>query len=308
VRAAIRHLAADCFNLRFNTLFDRGFMEDITLSQCLRGAWRDAALSMRRMPTLFLLAFVLVLATGIAGYQEQLSAPPSASSLSSVTDGSAVHGAALGHSLTSLALALLQSLVIAVLAVQVIRFTMTQNGKPGATGPEAQPTRLWDAGFRRYFLLCIALVAAYVGATIVVVIAWILMRLAGLSSGTSMAAAATLAVLALCGMSYVSARLALLFPHTAAGGRLAWRAAWEDSRGHFWPIASTAVVAILPIVAIATVFTVVMEMLTTASSTDSLTVGLLVVQSIVTLLYTATTATCSVWLYRKFGAILMAET
>jgi hypothetical protein len=307
VRAAIRHQVADCCNLRFNTLFDRGFMEDITLSQCLRGAWRDAALSVRRMPTLFLLAFVLVLGTGIAGYQEQLSAPPSASPLSSMTDGSAVHGAALGHSLTSLGLAFLQSLVIAVLAVQVIRFSMTLHAKPGASGVEAQPKRLWDAGFRRYFLLCIALVAAYVGATIVVVITWILMRLAGLSSGTSMAATATLAILALCGMSYVSARLALLFPHTAAGGRLAWRAAWEDSRGHFWAIASTAVVAILPIVAIATVFTVVTEMLATAASTDSLTVGLLVVQSIVTLFYTATTATCSVWLYKKFGAVLKAQ-
>jgi hypothetical protein len=282
-------------------------MEDITLSQCLRGAWRDAALCMRRMPTLFLLAFVLVLATGIAGYQEQLSAPPSVNPLSSIADGSAVRGAALGHSLTSLGLAFLQSLVIAVLAVQVIRFTMTLNAKPGASGVETQPTRLWDAGFRRYFLLCIAVVAAYVGATVIVVIAWILMRLAGMSTGTSMAATATLAVLALCGMSYVSGRLALLFPHTAAGGRLAWRAAWEDSRGNFWAIASTAVVAILPIVAIATVFTVVTEMLVTAASTDSLTVGLLVVQSIVTLLYTATTATCSVWLYRKFGAVLKAQ-
>ncbi|WP_155524152.1 hypothetical protein [Burkholderia sp. PAMC 28687] len=307
MRAAIRHHVADCCNPRFNTLFDRGFMEDITLSQCLRGAWRDAALSVRRMPTLFLLAFVLVLGTGVAGYQEQLSAPPSASPLSSMTDGSAVHGAALGHSLTSLGLAFLQSLVIAVLAVQVIRFSMTLHAKPGGNDVEAQPKRLWDAGFRRYFLLCIALVAAYVGATIVVVIAWILMRLAGLSSGTSMAATATLAILALCGMSYVSARLALLFPHTAAGGRLAWRAAWEDSRGHFWAIASTAVVAILPIVAIATVFTVVTEMLATAASTDSLTVGLLVVQSIVTLFYTATTATCSVWLYKKFGAVLKAQ-
>ncbi|SAL37458.1 hypothetical protein AWB64_03845 [Caballeronia sordidicola] len=281
-------------------------MEDITLSQCLKGAWRDAAESVRRMPTLFLLAFVLVLATGIAGYQEQLSESPSASSLSSMTNSSALHSAALGHSLTSLGLAFLQSLVIAVLAVQVIRFAMTLNPEPDAAAP-AQATRLWDAGFRRYFLLCIALVAAYVGATVVVVIAWILMRLAGLSSGTSMAATATLAVLALCGMSYVSGRLALLFPHTAAGGHLAWRAAWEDTRGHFWAIASTAVVAILPIVAIATVFTVLAEMLATAGSIDSLSVGLLVVQSVVTLLYTATTATCSVWLYKKFGAGLKAQ-
>ena len=282
-------------------------MEDITLSQCLKGAWRDAAHALRRMPTLFLVAFVLVLATGIAGYQLQLSAPESASPLAAMTGGSAAQGPALGNSLTSLGLTFLQSLIVAVLAVQVIRFTMTLSVAAGAVSSSTPSTRLWDAGFRRYFLLCIVLVAGYIGATIAVVIAWIGLRLAGLSSGTSTAAAATLGVLAVCGMSYVSARLALLFPHTAAGGRLQWRSAWEDSRGHFWAISTTAVVAILPIVAIATVFTVIAEMLATAGSIGSLTVGLLIVQSVVTLLYTATTATCSVWLYRRFGAVLRAE-
>jgi hypothetical protein len=51
---------------------------------------------------------------------------------------------------------------------------------------------------------------------------------------------------------------------------------------------------------------IIAEMLVAASSIGSLTVGLLVVQSVATLLYTATAATCSVWLYRKFGADLRA--
>jgi hypothetical protein len=138
-------------------------------------------------------------------------------------------------------------------------------------------------------------------------IIWIGLRLAGLSSGTSMAATATLAVLVVCGVSYVSARLALLFPHTAVGGRIQWRSAWEDSRGHFWFITTAALLAILPVVGIATVLTVVAEMLATAGSIGSLTMGLMVVQSVGTLLYTATGATCSVWLYKKFAAILRAE-
>ena len=65
--------------------------------------------------------------------------------------------------------------------------------------------------------------------------------------------------------------------------------------------------AILPVVGIATVLTVVAEMLATAASAGSLTMGLMVVQSVGTLLYTATGATCSVWLYRKFAAILRTE-
>jgi hypothetical protein len=297
---------------RFITLFDRGFMEDITLRQCLTGAWRDAASAVRHMPIVFLVAFVAVLATGTAGYKAQFSGiAASDSSLTEMTSSSAGHAAGFTQGLISLGVTFVQTLVLAVLAVFVVRFAMKLHAEPATAAatpaPAPAPMRLWDAGIRRYFLLCIALLAGYVGAALAVVIVWIGLRLAGLSSGTSMAAAATLAVLVVCGVSYVSARLALLFPHTAVGGRIQWRAAWEDTRGHFWFITTAALLAILPVVGIATVLTVVAEMLATAGSIGSLTMGLMVVQSVGTLLYTATGATCSVWLYRKFAAILRAE-
>jgi hypothetical protein len=297
---------------RFITLFDRGFMEDITLRQCLTGAWRDAASAVRHMPVVFLVAFVAVLATGTAGYKAQFSGiAASDSSLTAMTSSSAGHAAGFTQGLISLGITFVQTPVLAVLAVFVVRFAMKLHAEPAAAAatpaPMPAPMRLWDAGIRRYFLLCVALLAGYVGAALAVVIVWIGLRLAGLSSGTSMAAAATLAVLVVCGVSYVSARLALLFPHTAVGGRIQWRAAWEDTRGHFWFITTAALLAILPVVGIATVLTVLAEMLATAGSIGSLTMGLMVVQSVGTLLYTATGATCSVWLYRKFAAILRAE-
>jgi hypothetical protein len=287
-------------------------MEDITLRQCLKGAWRDAASAVRHMPIVFLVAFVAVLATGTAGYKAQFPDMAAAGgSLSAMTSSSAGHASAATQGLVSLGVTFVQTLVLAVLAVFVVRFAIKLHAEPGAVSarpaPAAPPIRLWDAGVRRYFLLCIALIAGYVGATLAVLIAWIGLRLAGMSSGTSTAAAATLAVLAVCGVSYVSARLSLLFPHTAAGGQIQWRAAWEDTRGHFWFITTAAVLAILPVVGIATVLTVVAEMLATAASAGSLTMGLMVVQSVGTLLYTATGATCSVWLYRKFAAILRTE-
>lgn len=287
-------------------------MEDITLRQCLTGAWRDAASAVRHMPIVFLVAFVAVLATGTAGYKAQFSGiAASDSSLTEMTSSSAGHAAGFTQGLISLGVTFVQTLVLAVLAVFVVRFAMKLHAEPATAAatpaPAPAPMRLWDAGIRRYFLLCIALLAGYVGAALAVMIVWIGLRLAGLSSGTSMAAAATLAVLVVCGVSYVSARLALLFPHTAVGGRIQWRAAWEDTRGHFWFITTAALLAILPVVGIATVLTVVAEMLATAGSIGSLTVGLMVVQSVGTLLYTATGATCSVWLYRKFAAILRAE-
>ncbi|WP_031359538.1 hypothetical protein [Caballeronia sordidicola] len=286
-------------------------MEDITLRQCLKGAWRDAASAVRHMPIVFLVAFVAVLATGTAGYKAQFSGMAASGALTAMTSSSAGHSDGFTQGLISLGITFVQTLVLAVLAVFVVRFAMKLSAEPVAASATPTPilpaTRLWDAGIRRYFLLCVALIAGYVGATLAVMIVWIGLRLAGLSSGTSMAATATLAVLVVCGVSYVSARLSLLFPHTAAGGRIQWRAAWEDSRGHFWFIATAALLAILPIVGIATVLTVVAEMLAAAGSIGSLTLGLMIVQSVGTLLYTATGATCSVWLYRKFAAILRAE-
>ena len=89
--------------------------------------------------------------------------------------------------------------------------------------------------------------------------------------------------------------LALLFPHTASGGLLQWRAAWRDSRSHFWTISTTAVMVILPVMAVSTVFAVILELMGTDASTGALSYGLLIVQSAATLFYAATTATCSVW-------------
>jgi hypothetical protein len=292
-------------------------MEDITLRQCLKGAWRDAASALRHMPIVFVLAFVAVLATGTVGYKAQFSeAAAAGGSLSATSSSSAGHAAGINQGLISLGVTLVQTLVLAVMAVLVIRFAMKLNAEPGAasavpvvpaTSATPPAARFGVAGFRRYFLLCIALLAGYVAATLAVIVVWIGLRLSGLSSGTSMAAAATLAVLVICGVSYVSARLSLLFPHTAAGGRIQWRAAWEDTRGHFWFITTAAVLAILPIIAIATVLTMIAEMLATGGSIGSLTMGLMLVQSVGTVLYTATGATCSVWLYKKYGAILRAE-
>ncbi|QIE22558.1 hypothetical protein [Caballeronia sp. SBC2] len=287
-------------------------MEDITLRQCLKGAWRDAASAVRHMPIVFLVAFVAVLATATAGYKAQFPGmEASGASLTAMTSTSAGHAAGFAQGLISLGVTFVQTLILAVLAVFVVRFAMKLNAEPAGASATSAPvlpaTRLWDAGIRRYFLLCIALIAGYVGAMLAVVIVWIGLRLAGLSSGTSMAATATLAILVVCGVSYVSARLSLLFPHTAAGGRIQWRAAWEDTRGHFWFITTAAVLAILPIVGIATVLTVIAEMLATTGSIGGMTMGLMVVQSVGTVLYTATGATCSVWLYRKLAAILKAE-
>jgi hypothetical protein len=289
-------------------------MEDITLRQCLKGAWRDSASALRHMPIAFVLAFVAVLATGTIGYKAQFTGAASAGgSLSAMTRSSAGQAAGIDQGLLSLGVTFVQTLVLAVLAVLVIRFAMKLNTEPGAAStvpstPTTPPAmRFGDAGVRRYFVLCIALLAGYVGATLAVIVVWIGLRLAGLSSGTSMAATATLGVLVVCGVSYVSVRLSLLFPHTAAGGRIQWRAAWEDTRGHFWFIGTAAVLAILPIIAIATVLTMIAEMLATLGSDVSLTMGLMLVQSVGTVLYTATGATCSVWLYRKYGAILKAE-
>lgn len=213
------------------------------------------------------------------------------------------HGAAIGDGLESMGLALLQGIVIAALAVQVIRFTMLSDVVLPDAIPKP-PMRLWDAGFRRYFLLFLLLVAGYVAVAIAVLVMWAVARFSDLDTGSTYALTLTVAVLALCGASYVSARLALLFPFVAAGGRMRWRAAWKDSRGHFWFISMATLVTLLPVLASAVVLAAVAQLAMPTGASDDLSIPLLVLQTLVTLLYTATTATCSVWLYRKLAVAL----
>ena len=281
-------------------------MEVITLNQCFKGAWRDAGRVMRSMPLFFIVCFVLVLASSIAGNQFQSmvgdpsglsGAPMSATALASA------HGAAIGDGLESMGLALLQGIVIAALAVQVIRFTMLSDVVLPDAIPKP-PMRLWDAGFRRYFLLFLLLVAGYVAVAIAVLVIWAIARFSDLDTGSTYALTLTVAVLALCGASYVSARFALLFPFVAAGGRMQWRAAWKDSRGHFWFISMATLVTLLPVLASAVVLAAVAQLAMPTGASDDLSIPLLVLQTLVTVLYTATTASCSVWLYRKFAVAL----
>ncbi len=70
-------------------------------------------------------------------------------------------------------------------------------------------------------------------------------------------------------------------------------------------IATTAVVVILPVMAVTTVVSVMAELMGTPDSPGAVTYGVLMIQSAATLLYAATTATCSVWLYRRFAAQLV---
>jgi len=286
--------------------------QPITLGQCFRGSWLDTGRAIRAMPMLFVIAFVLVCLT-IAGSSAFLDTPEAAVALTAPGGALGSH-ASVSKSLTLIAIEFVQWVVLAVLAVQVIRFAMAASADTGADTRAIQTAqahgqvpamRLWDAGVRRYLVLCVVMAAAYVAMAVGVVLVVLVLRLVGVSGGSSYAASATLAVLGLCGMSYIWARLSLLFPHTAAGGQLRWRAAWNDSRSHFWMIATTAVVVILPVMAITTVISVMAELMGTSESPGAVTYGVLIIQSVATLLYAATTATCSVWLYRRFAAQLV---
>jgi hypothetical protein len=71
----------------------------------------------------------------------------------------------------------------------------------------------------------------------------VLASLSALGLPSRLALEQTVGYLTICALSYMSARLALILPHISIGGRLEWRAAWQDSRGHFWAIAYVACLA-----------------------------------------------------------------
>ncbi len=135
-------------------------MEDITLRQCLKGAWRDAASAVRHMPIVFLVAFAAVLATGTAGYKAQFSEMAAAGGSLTAMTSSTGHAAGFAQGLISLGVTFVQTLVLAVLAVFLFRFAIKLHAEPGAvsarSAPVPPPMRLWDAGVRRYFISCSA--------------------------------------------------------------------------------------------------------------------------------------------------------
>jgi len=262
-------------------------MQSITLSECFRGAWRDTGRALQKMPLLILVIFVLLLAAECFRDRLQISSQLSAESSSKVVFG-----------LFSFGIAILSAIVASILSVKVIRYSLF-----GDTPPNG------DGALRRYLLLLLITTVGFIVfllAAVAVIVGLIFaMKRGGFAHGSTrqmLTISALIYALAICAGIFVCGRLSLLFPHAAAGGKLLWRHAWQDTRGHFWVVIATFFLTTLPIMIVSGSLGFLRLYAVTHFDASGLTYDIAAfLSSAATVLSVVTAGACSAWVYRRFA-------
>ena len=253
-------------------------MESITFRQCVKGAWQDTWRVTRERPTMVLVFFAVFLAV----YDVQLHMQ------FAVVRAAAAGEAHAAAPLASRLFVLLQWLTIAVLSVQVMRHALL--------GCEAaRLSGFFDRDFWRYLGVGTVMMglAVAVGALVVGVVAFLMPKahviLALVMGG------------AVCAALFMFVRLSLLFCHVATGGRICWRAAWDDTHGHFWNMSLTHVVAALPMFGVGLVLLIVENIALSIAGLEGAPALLAFGNAFWSVVGGMLGSACSVWLYRRYA-------
>lgn len=263
-------------------------MEAITLETCFTGGWRDGFGAIRARPLLCIVVFLLALLAGFVNLQYS-----TALTIAKMNGGSP----SAGLTLAQLCLVVLELFGYAMLGIHTYRYTIL-----GAQA--AREGSLLNGTFWRYVWASIQ-IGLLLGVCMVVCMA-IGVGLDYATQSTSFALTATLAVLAVVAMIYVLVRVGLIFPQIATGRRKSWRAAWHDSRGHFWIMWGTVFLTTLPMIGILLLFAVVLYFTMTYAVPGSSALVNVVVQAAVAVIWITVTAAVHGWLYRRFANQLLA--
>lgn len=264
-------------------------METITFGQCFKGAWKDAVCATRARPGVALVALALLLLVNYA----QLAA--AALSVPGAMPG---HGRA-GLIAVSALCALLKMAITFGLPVFVMRHTVL-----GAA--IARQRKYFDRAFWRYFGLSVLFGVGVLIVIAIMVAAGVIARQGFGVSGRAFVALWMLAGIVIglvCG--FVGVRFSLLFCHAAIGGRIAWRAAWHDTRSHFWSISMTQLVTSLPL--IGAVIVVIVGVFLYGRTGGNFAYAKVVGDACWTYVGTCVSAACSGWLYRRYAHRIVAD-
>jgi hypothetical protein len=105
---------------------------------------------------------------------------------------------------------------------------------------------------------------------------------------------------------FVIIRLSLIYPAVSLGSRLTLRAAWKDSRGHFWSIVGVGFVAYLPLLLIWIVVLVVVGpklLMDSLQGSTAFAIGFAFVNAVFMVL----AASVLSWLYRRYANELLED-
>ncbi|WP_287495705.1 hypothetical protein [Pandoraea sp. CB10b_02] len=266
-------------------------MEQITFKQCFRGAWRDGFNALRNRPILCLSVAVIVLVMFALGV-----------SLRSLAATMAHDGVAAGPrirvGLVSFAVMIVNVVAFSVLALHIFRYVIL--------GPEAARAARWyGRDLWRYLWTSIQIFVSIAVVWIVLSVLAVL-ALRAMGHGSSFALLGTFFVLLFCALIYALVRVQLIYGQIGAGRSKRWRAAWHDSRGHFWAMFGTTFVSVLPLVAVGIVLTVLFRLvLAVAPDATVVVLGSLILQTLLSVAWIAVAIGSAAWVYRRFANELL---
>ncbi|MDM8357322.1 hypothetical protein [Pandoraea communis] len=266
-------------------------MEPITFKQCFKGAWRDGFNALRNRPLLCLTIAIVLLVTSALGVSFKQLALTAAQ-----TGEPAVFRLRLA--LMSFGVVLVNIVTFSVLAVHVVRYTVL--------GPDAARQAHWyGRDLWRYLWtsiqICVSLAVVWFVAAFCVAFA---LRAAGRND--SYAALGTFFVLLMCALGFVLIRVSLIFPQIGAGRSKRWRAAWQDSRGHFWVMFGTTLGTILPLIIAGVIVTILFAVVLHFSpAATTVVLGTLILQTALSIAWVAVATSVSGWLYHRFADHLL---
>ncbi|MEX3845213.1 hypothetical protein [Paraburkholderia sp. BR10882] len=253
-------------------------MQQMTFMECVKRAWASAWQAAVQMPVLLVGTFVIYAALGWFGLAGRPvpaeGATPSAGLI------------ALGN-LASL----LNSLLYLWFTLKISRFVLL--------GERSAP--LMPAGARPFLrIFAVGLILA-VALGAFALLLWVVLR------PQYQGGAAFLFLVVIAIWMFVAVRLSLLFPALAVGSKIAFSAAWRDSRGHFWSLFGVTFVAALPIAVCGLIVLIGMglagvtpEIVRQPGWLTALAIG----QSIGNIVFALLTTTALAWLYRRYAQAL----
>jgi MFS family permease len=261
-------------------------MQFTTLTECFKGSWRDTGRALLNMPQLIVVIFLLMLAEEYAR-----------DSVQSTMAAAVSHSDKAVFALMMFAATLLAMIVGAILSVRIIRYALFG---------ETRYSR--DGSLRRYLLLSLMAAGGFVIFAIFIVLALVALNVLVEIGNVSDHARhrvfivfAVIGVLALCGGLFLWVRLSLLFPHTAAGGQISWRSAWQATRSKFWAMLSLFILTTLPIVIISAALNFTSRHAGNFISGRLMHSILILLSAGASLLTTIIAAACSAWIYRLYA-------
>jgi hypothetical protein len=254
-------------------------MEQMTLMECVKRAWASACDTAKAMPMLMLGFYVAYVALGwiaFAGRPVPGGDTPSAALVIAADVASLVN-----------------SILYFGFIVKVHRFVLLREGATPLVPLGGKPlARMFGVGILLTLALAVAAVLLY---------AVLRPHYAG--------GVAFLGVVVCALWIFAAVRISLLFPSLAIGNPIDLRAAWHDSRGHFWSLVGVSFVAVLPLIACGIVVLIVFGLagITPAQfSSPALLLLLAAGQGVANIVFALITTTSQSWLYRRYADRLPA--